>query len=132
MQEGLMALSGTQNGAYIAHHTLPLGQNISLARFKQACQVVVTVQPILRTRFIYPEVSGALQAVLRGKIEWQSGESLDDYMKDGKQHPMRAWDALTRYGIVPDDNDGWTLDLLFDRLDKARTLHLGKPIVRSC
>ncbi|ODM18259.1 hypothetical protein SI65_06130 [Aspergillus cristatus] len=46
---------------------------------------------------------------------------------------MRAGDALTRYGIVPDDNDGWifiwtvhhavydgwTLDLLFDRLDKA-------------
>ncbi|ODM18260.1 hypothetical protein SI65_06131 [Aspergillus cristatus] len=64
MQEGLMALSDSRDGAYIAHHTLPLGQNINLARFKQACQEVVTAHPILRTRFIYPEGSGALQAVL--------------------------------------------------------------------
>lgn len=59
---------------------------------------------------------------------------MDCYMKNNKQHPMRAGDALTRYRIVPDDkNDGWTfiwtvhhavygawtLDLLFDRLGKA-------------
>lgn len=54
-------------------------------------------------------------------------------MKDDKQRRMRAGDALTRYGIVPDDDEGWafiwtvhhavydawTLDMLFKRLGKA-------------
>lgn len=132
MQEGLMALTDSREGAYIAHHTLSLGPKINLARFKQACQEVVNAHPILRTRIVYPEQYAAMQAVLRGNIDWHTNDTFEHYMEADKQRSMRAGDALTRYGIVPKDNgwtfiwtvhhavyDAWTLDLFFDRLDKA-------------
>lgn len=134
MQEGLMALTDSRSGAYIAYHTLSLGPKVNLARFKHACEEVVATHPILRTRIFYPEGSGALQAVLRGPIHWQASDSLENYMKEDKQRSMRSGDALTRYGLVPDASsstwtfvwtvhhavyDAWTLDLMFERLEAA-------------
>lgn len=132
MQEGLMALSDAKEGVYMAQHTLSLGKNIDLQRFKQACQQVVAANPILRTRIAYPEQTVALQAVLRPGIDWQSGENLEIYLKEDKKNSMKAGKALTRYAIVPDNGgwtfvwtvhhavyDAWTLDLVFDRIDKA-------------
>lgn len=132
MQEGLMALSDARDGVYMAQHTLSLGSNIDLQRFKQACQQVVTANPILRTRIVYPEQSAALQVVLRPGIDWRSGKNLETYLEEDKKNSMKAGKALTRYAIVPDAGgwtfvwtvhhavyDAWTLHLIFDRIDKA-------------
>lgn len=132
MQEGLMALSDAREGVYMAQHTLALGSNVDLRRFKQACQQVVAANPILRTRIAYPERSAALQVVLRAGIDWRSGENLEAYLTEDKENSMKAGKALTRYAIVPDNDgwtfvwtvhhavyDAWTLDLVFDRIDKA-------------
>lgn len=142
MQEGLMTLTDSRSGAYIAHHTLSLGPKINISRFKRAYQEVVTTHPVLRTRIVYLEQSGAFQVVLREHMHWQTSDSLENYMKEDKQRSMRTGDALTRYGLVPDVNnngwvfiwtahhaiyDAWTLDLLFDRLDKAYKGHSPSP-----
>ncbi|PYH89477.1 acetyl-CoA synthetase-like protein [Aspergillus ellipticus CBS 707.79] len=132
MQEGLMALSDSRNGVYTAQHTLTLAANVDLGRFKRACQDVADAHPILRTRIVYPEQSAALQAVVRGDLEWHSTDSLARYLSEDKQRPMGPGDALTRYGIVPNGEawtfvwtahhavyDAWTLALVFDRIDKA-------------
>ena len=132
MQEGLMALSDAREGVYMAQHTLSLGSTIDLQRFKQACEQVVAANPILRTRIAYPEQTVALQAVLRPGIDWQSEENLESFLKEDKKNSMKAGKALTRYAIVADNGgwtfvwtvhhavyDAWTLDLVFDRIDKA-------------
>ncbi|KAJ6182276.1 hypothetical protein N7485_000918 [Penicillium canescens] len=132
MQEGLMALSDSRDGAYVAHHTLALSPAVDVNQFKRAFQEVVTAHPILRTCIVYPEQAGSHQAVIKGDIEWRTADSLEGYMKMDKQRPMRAGELLTRYGLVPHGEgwtfvwtvhhavyDAWTLDLTFDRLDKA-------------
>ncbi|RAL07335.1 acetyl-CoA synthetase-like protein [Aspergillus homomorphus CBS 101889] len=132
MQEGLMALSDSRNGVYMAQHTLALGPNIDLERFKRACQDVVTAHPILRTHIVYRQQSVSLQAVIQETIAWRTGESLEEYLADDKKQPMGAGDALTRYGLAPGEHgwtfvwtahhavyDAWTLDLVFERIDKA-------------
>jgi aryl carrier-like protein len=132
MQEGLMALSDAREGVYMAQHTLALGSGIDLQRFKHACHQVVAANPILRTRIAYPEQSAALQVILRPGIDWRAGDSLESYLKEDKKNSMKAGKALTRYAIVPDAGgwtfvwtvhhavyDAWTMDLVFDRIDKA-------------
>ncbi|KAH8432011.1 uncharacterized protein LDX57_009658 [Aspergillus melleus] len=133
LQAGLLALSDSRDGAYVAQHSLKLpAASVDLDKFKQACQQVVTAHPILRTRIIYPPEFTALQAVLLGDIDWRSAETLEEYLQTDKQQPMKAGDALTRYGLVPDSDgwtfvwtvhhavyDAWTLELVFDRIDKA-------------
>ncbi|PYH40075.1 acetyl-CoA synthetase-like protein [Aspergillus saccharolyticus JOP 1030-1] len=132
MQEGLMALSDSRDGVYMAQHTLALGPSIDLERFKQACQDVVTAHPILRTHIVYRQQSVSLQAVIQKAIDWRTGESLEEYLDNDKRQPMGAGDALTRYGLAPRESgwtfiwtahhavyDAWTLDLVFERIDKA-------------
>ncbi|KAJ9487562.1 hypothetical protein VN97_g5752 [Penicillium thymicola] len=141
MQEGLMALSDSREGAYMAQHTLSLGPAVDVNRFKRAFQEVVTAHPVLRTRMVYPEQSGALQAVVQGDIEWHAADSLEAYVKEDKQRPMKAGEPLTRYGLVPNGEgwvfvwtvhhavyDAWTLELTFGRLDKA---YKDQPIERD-
>jgi amino acid adenylation domain-containing protein len=141
MQEGLMALSDSRDGAYVAQHTLSLGPAIDIHRFKQACQKVVDAHPVLRTRIVYPGQASALQAVVHGDIEWHTADTMDAYVKADKQKPMKAGEPLTRYGLVPNGKswmfvwtvhhavyDAWTLDLTFDRLDKA---YKDQPIERD-
>ncbi|KAJ5894899.1 hypothetical protein N7495_006590 [Penicillium taxi] len=132
MQEGLMSLSDSRDGAYVARHTLSLSPAIAIDLFKRACQEVVTAHPVLRTRIIYPEQSGPLQAVVKGDIDWQIAESLETYMEEEELRTMKAGEPLTRYGLVPDQEgwtfiwtvhhavyDAWTLELTFDRLNRA-------------
>jgi amino acid adenylation domain-containing protein len=141
MQEGLMALSDSREGAYVAHHTLRLGPAIDIGRFKRACQKVVDAHPVLRTRIVYPEQAAALQAIVHGDIEWHTAETVEAYVKLDKQRTMKAGEPLARYGLVPNGEewvfvwtvhhaiyDAWTLDLTFDRLDKA---YKGQPIERD-
>ncbi|CAI7655936.1 unnamed protein product [Penicillium bialowiezense] len=141
MQEGLMALSDSRDGAYVAQHRLSLGPSIDLDRFKNACQKVVDAHPILRTCIVYPEQSRALQAVVQGEIEWRTAENLEAYAKEDKARPMKAGELLTRYALVPEGDgwtfvwtvhhavyDAWTLELTFDRLDKA---YKDQPIERD-
>ncbi|PWY66710.1 acetyl-CoA synthetase-like protein [Aspergillus heteromorphus CBS 117.55] len=141
MQEGLLALSDSRSGVYTAQHTLVLDATIDLGRFKRACQEVADAHPILRTRIVYPERgAAALQAVIRGDLDWHSADGLARYMAEDKQRAMGPGDALTRYGIVPNGEgwmfvwtahhavyDAWTLELVFDRIDRAyRGQAMGK------
>lgn len=132
MQEGLMALSDSRDGAYVAQHRLPLNSVIDLGQFKNACQRVFDAHPVLRTRIVYPEQSKALQAIVHGDIEWHTARNLETYVKEDKERPMKAGEPLTRYGLVPNGDgwifvwtvhhavyDAWTLGLTFERLDKA-------------
>ncbi|KAF9890570.1 hypothetical protein FE257_005701 [Aspergillus nanangensis] len=132
LQDGLMALSDSRDGAYVAQHTLSLDQGVDINRFKRACQQVVDAHPILRTRVIFSQQSSSLQAVISGEIDWQVSENLDEYLMADKQRSMRSGNALTRYGIVRNGTqwtfvwtvhhavyDAWTLELVFDRIHRA-------------
>ncbi|KAL4894930.1 hypothetical protein BDV59DRAFT_200709 [Aspergillus ambiguus] len=141
LQDGLMALSDSREGAYIAQHTLPLGRDVDVAHFKRACQQVVDAHPVLRTRIVFSAESTSLQVVVRGGIDWQIGEKLEDYLKTDKMRQMRGGDSLTRYGLIREETgwtfvwtvhhavyDAWTLELVFDRLHRA---YHGEPIPRD-
>jgi len=69
MQEGLVALSNKQSGAYVAKYWMPLSTEIDLLRFKQAWERVQAENEILRTRIVSYE-SQLLQVIVDETIEW--------------------------------------------------------------
>ena len=75
IQEGLIALSRKQPGAYIAQNVYLL-ESIDIPRFKEAWDLVYADESILRTRVIHSETLGFLQVVVRDSIEW--AEELED------------------------------------------------------
>ena len=132
LQEGLMALSVKQPGAYVANYTMKLNSDIDLDRFRKAWETVVQNNPILRTRIIQTEFSGCLQVVLKGNIKWVSqhpsepSAETETYMGFGQ--------SLSRHALVPSPDkstwqfywtahhaiyDGYSLQLIIGEVDRA-------------
>ncbi|KAL2670220.1 hypothetical protein Neosp_014687 [[Neocosmospora] mangrovei] len=130
-QEGLMALSTREPGAYVAQLVYRLPGNIDIARFKRACHLVVQAESTLRTRIVHTDDAGSLQVVLSEDApQWSTVSSLSDAEQSRCQIPLHNGGRLTDYNLVADDStgvffvwtihhalyDGWCLPLILDKI----------------
>jgi amino acid adenylation domain-containing protein len=127
MQEALMAVSVRQPGAYVQQEAYKLPESLDIGRFKAAWEHLVASQPILRTRIVNLEDIGSLQVVLRLNVQWDSGSSLESYLKKDKETPMLYGESLSRLAIVGTEPtlvwtahhaiyDGWSVSKVFDEV----------------
>lgn len=132
LQEGLMALSLKQQGAYLCRNVFRLPTTLDIGRLKQAWETTVKANPILRTRIVNIEMAGSLQIVLDHQISWQTSESLDEYLDEDQRIPILYGGLLSRYGIVGRGvnlyfiwtvhhalYDGWSHSLVFDQVQRV-------------
>ncbi|KAJ4290805.1 hypothetical protein N0V90_010000 [Kalmusia sp. IMI 367209] len=129
LQEGLMALSLKENGAYMMQSCHKLSANLDVSRFQQAWARTREDMGILRTRFIQASTDGFLQVVVRTEMQWSFSDDLNGYLAADCQTPVRLGDELARYALINTNEsiylvftahhglyDGWTLAMIFDRI----------------
>ncbi|KAI1016035.1 hypothetical protein LB504_009285 [Fusarium proliferatum] len=134
LQEGLMALSTKEPGAYVAQLVYRLPDDIDTARFQKAWSIVVEAEPTLRTRIVHTEGTGFVQVVVAGEApQWSTFTSLSDADAIRRQLPLHNGAALTNYGLVDHETtgklfvwtihhsiyDGWCLPLILDKVKRC-------------
>ncbi|TAQ85918.1 hypothetical protein B7494_g5755 [Chlorociboria aeruginascens] len=129
IQEGLIALSTKNSGAYVAQNIYRLPPEVDIGRFRQAWETVVQAELILRTRIVYTEAFGFLQAVIQGKLEWFEVSDLQEITESDRQLPAHNGGTLSRYTIVEGNiryfvwtshhalYDGWCIPLMLKRVE---------------
>ena len=131
LQEGLMALSTKQAGAYVAQSTFRLPVDLDTSRFQEAWELTVKDLPILRTRIVETKEHGLLQVVLDAATVWSMADDLETYLKEDSQTQMGLGQCLSRHAIVrrAEDGllfvwaahhavyDGWTMRLVLERVE---------------
>lgn len=129
LQEGLLALSEKQPGAYVAQNIYRL-PSVDLNRFKNAWEAVIAAEPILRTRLVYTETLGFLQVVVKQPVSWSEYASLADIPDSARMKPAFNGGSLTEFSIVTEAQgstffvffihhalyDGWSIVLLLDKV----------------
>ncbi|KAI4152398.1 MAG: hypothetical protein L6R39_001827, partial [Caloplaca ligustica] len=132
IQEGLMALSSKQPGAYVVQNFYDITA-LDVEKFKSAWNVVFTAEPILRTRIVYTDALGFLQVVVKESIEWTN--------ETDKVKPAYNGGKLSGYAIVRESGktylvwtihhalyDGWSLDLVLNRVQQH---YEGKSLAKT-
>lgn len=144
LQEGLMALSAKFTDAYVAQRVADLPVDIA-HRLKKAFDQAVQGSPILRTRIVNVPGRGLFQVVLKdGQLVRDHGSDIKQYLKLDQEEPMDLGKALFRYGVVHDGSsdkaqfiitmhhavyDGWSMPLVFDRINRASVgLDTNRPV----
>lgn len=133
-QEGLVALSIREPGAYVAQLVYRLPDDIDIVRFKKACDLVVQAEPILRTRIVHTEDTGFVQVVVaEDSPQWSTVASLDQVEQSWRQLPVHNGGRLANYNLVDDGStgaafiwsihhalyDGWCLPLILDKIKRC-------------
>ncbi|KAJ4297840.1 hypothetical protein N0V90_005736 [Kalmusia sp. IMI 367209] len=133
LQEGLFALTFSQQASYVFQCVCTLPSSLNIKRFKTAWETVVRENPILRTRIVDLESTGTLQAVLNQEsIEWRSASSLSDYLTQDDKLLVEYGSPLARYAIIgqPERDwhfvwtihhalyDAWSMSLILDAVDR--------------
>ncbi|KAH8695213.1 hypothetical protein BGW36DRAFT_429095 [Talaromyces proteolyticus] len=136
LQEGLIALSMRQTGAYKDQRILRLTDpNYSVARFHRAVDAVVSAEPILRTRFVSTAAAGMLQAVLNAKVEWVERDDLTAYLKEDLDKAVTYGSPLVQLALIDEHRqdgeryivwsghhamcDGFSMDITFEQIAYA-------------
>lgn len=149
LQEGLIALSLTEPGSYVAETIYRLPADVDMQRFQDAWNRVVAEEAILRTRIVYVEDQGFVQVVLRNSVDWTHLDSLQDIGSTHRHLPAYPGGPLASYTIVGQGTssvffvwtanhaiyDGWTLMSLLTKVegyynDPTRTSHVAVPYSR--
>jgi amino acid adenylation domain-containing protein len=108
LQDGLMALSLKEPGAYIIHLVYDLPPSVDINRFRWSWKTVAQKNPILRTRFIQTQSSDLMQIVLTDDFQW-SVLDLADFNRETHHHtitPMLLGSQTNRYTIISDSSTG--------------------------
>lgn len=135
LQEGLVALSIKQTGAYVAQNVFRLSSNIDIRKLKAAWQIAVEGLDALRTRIVHTASSNFVQAILKDEtIEWNTATSLNDLTSETAHLPPYNGGPLTKFTIVEERHsssryfvwsvhhalyDGWSLPLILKRVEAA-------------
>lgn len=141
IQEGLIALSTKQPGAYVAQNVYRLS-SIDIPKFKEAWVAVVAAESILRTRIVYTNSLGFLQVVVGESIDWSEPENLDEVSATERIKPAYNGASLTGYSITKTGAnnafflwtvhhalyDGWSSELI---MDKVQGHYNGSEILSS-
>ncbi|KAL9058760.1 MAG: hypothetical protein Q9206_001788, partial [Seirophora lacunosa] len=127
IQEGLMALSSKQSGAYVAQNFYDI-TSLDIHRFKAAWDAIVAAEPILRTRIVYTDSMGFLQVVVNERIDWYEHVNTD---KLDKAVPAFDGGKLSDFALIHQSDttyfvmtihhalyDGWSLNLILDRVQQ--------------
>ncbi|KAL6909307.1 non-ribosomal peptide synthetase [Trichoderma evansii] len=128
LQEGLLAMTVKRPGDYISERNFILRTGLDIERFKKACEHVVAILPILRTRIFDLPGIGLVQAILNETISW---ESTDEDKIPGRY--IKFGDKLTRFNLSVDRDlrtifkwkmhhalyDGWSVPLMLDAIETA-------------
>jgi len=130
IQEGLVALSNKDPGAYVAQNVYQLPSDIDLKKFKAAWQKVAEVEVILRTRVVYTESSGFLQVVVREPIVWHTAATLQEVVDEHRLLPAFNGGLLSRYTLVEEQGslqfvwtahhalyDGWCIPVMLEKVE---------------
>ncbi|EME80592.1 uncharacterized protein MYCFIDRAFT_93876, partial [Pseudocercospora fijiensis CIRAD86] len=128
LQEGMLALSTSSQGDYLACYVLALRDTIDLERFKMAWHATIHSIPILRTRIAQLGHLGLFQIVQdRMELNWTESTSLQEYVRHKKATPPGLGQRLLDVAIVVEEKrrffvwtihhalfDGWSLPLILD------------------
>ncbi|RMZ71371.1 non-ribosomal peptide synthetase [Pyrenophora seminiperda CCB06] len=141
LQEGLMALSMKETGAYISRYILPLNPSVDLLMLKSAWKTVMDYNPILRTRLVQFN-NQILQAVIHSHFDWTIEKDLKAYLemdfaiRSAYGEPLvcpalvqnaRTWVlVLTIHHSI---YDGWTIHQIQEQLEKAYHGQLQPPSI---
>lgn len=100
MQEGLFALSELHPGTYIAQIVYEIPLNVDKNRFREAWDVVIKRNSVLRGRIIRAALK-TFQVITRGSLDpWQRVTDLDDYLASDKQDSMGLGQPLLRLATI--------------------------------
>lgn len=119
-QESLFTFSMKSAKPYIAQRVACIPANISLDIWKQAWELAVAENPMLRTRLVQLQDPGLQQVVLNENIIWKYSTALEKYLEDDKVKRMDLGQCLARYAIINSQDDGkrymvWTVHhVLYD------------------
>ncbi|KAF9629001.1 AMP-dependent synthetase/ligase [Lasiodiplodia theobromae] len=126
LQEGLMALSNVERGAYVAECVIPVPD---AERAVAAWKSLVATTPVLRTRITQLDQWGSVQVVVKEQAEIVTGNNLDAYLREARQIPMSSGNRLVRAGVVITGTsqhlvlfthhsvfDGWSWKLILQQL----------------
>lgn len=141
LQEGLVALSSKQPGAYVGQTTYHLS-SLDVNKFKEAWESVVAAEAILRTRVVYMENLGFLQVVVKEAMTWVEHKSLAEVPDSARHMPAYNGAALSGYSLVQEPQgdvffvlfihhalyDGWSMELM---LEKVRSCYHGHVLDNS-
>ncbi|KAL5084629.1 hypothetical protein Trisim1_011538 [Trichoderma cf. simile WF8] len=142
LQEGLVALTTKQPGAYVWQKVLKISSEVDLHMFREAWEQTVHMTPVLRTRIVQHEQIGLLQVVLKDGIKWNQADDLDDYLQQDQSQLMGLDQPLARYALICDAStqqrwfvwtihhalyDGWSLPQV---LKTAEDAYQGIQLVR--
>lgn len=140
LQEGLMALTVEDSGAYVLQDVFDLPQDIDIDQFKAAWAAVVRETAILRTRVVFIEGIGSCQVVVDGRIKWRKANNLSQYLEKDRAKPMKYGKPLSRYAIVEDGPrksfvwtihhalyDGYSYNLTLEKVHHAYENDLSVP-----
>jgi amino acid adenylation domain-containing protein len=131
LQEGLVAASMQNPGAYVARNVFELPFSVDIDRLKLAWQKTVDQVDILRSRIVNSQSFVSYQAVLEPhEIEWENYSSLGSANDNIRSVPERNGSVLARYAIVNSADSGsrylvWTVHhALYDAWSMASVLNL--------
>ncbi|KAF1977723.1 hypothetical protein BU23DRAFT_596079 [Bimuria novae-zelandiae CBS 107.79] len=133
LQEGLFALTLTEQASYVFQCVCKMHSSMNVKRFKSSWETVIQEFPILRTRIVYLESTGTLQTVLaQESVEWRSSNNLQNYLAQDKATPIEYGRALARFAIISQSQqdsyfvwtihhalyDAWSMSLILDAVDR--------------
>lgn len=147
LQEGLLALTMRRSGDYVARYTHQLQAHVDLERFRHAWDLVVSKNPILRTRIVDLGEYGLAQVVMKEDSAWvvtQGHDSLSVASESDGRFTTGLGLQLVRYGFSTDETgkryfaltihhalyDGWSMPITLQRLEQAyagETLPVSLP-----
>ncbi|KAL4928076.1 uncharacterized protein BDV17DRAFT_292095 [Aspergillus undulatus] len=99
LQQGLITLSVTSPGAYMAQHVYRLQPGVDQARMEQAWKAVFQRHAILRTRIVMVGENG-MQVVLKHAVDpWSDCSDLHAYLAADQAIPLQLGEPLSRMAI---------------------------------
>ncbi|KAI9709501.1 MAG: NRPS [Bogoriella megaspora] len=145
IQEGLIALSNKDPGAYVAQSVYRLPSKMDITRFKKAWDTVAAEEPLLRTRIVYTKALGFLQVVVREPIAWRNFSELQQIPDMDRKVPLFDGGPLTRFSIageMKNDScfvwtihhalfDGWSIPLIHKRVQELYTMETSLDLAPS-
>lgn len=142
LQEGLVALTTKQPGAYVWQKVLKMSPDTDLNTFCEAWERTVQAIPVLRTRIVQHKQIGLLQVVLKDGIQWAQADNLDKYLEQDQSQLMGLDRPLARYALIFDAStkqrwfvwtihhalyDGWSLPQI---LKMAQDAYKGIQLIQ--
>lgn len=104
LQDGLIALSMKNSGAFVPQIICRLPEDVDLPRFKAAWQTCVDQNDTLRTVFVQARTTGLIQVVEDvHAISWLEHSSLEEYLESDKTVVPEFGSRLVRYAIINDE-----------------------------